>query len=198
VGRDRDVEMKDVDKKSVAYIEKLGSIFGERVDKMTERLRAKSIFGGLKTWRLLHMMVKTGDNLKQEQFALQLITQFNYIFKLESVKLLLTPYEVISMGPDCGVMEMIRDTVTMDGLLKKLKEDHPRIHSIKEFFEAYYVEDLHKVKMRFTRSLAAYSLVMYFMQVKDRHNGNILLHREGKLIHIDFGFFLSNAPGKGV
>lgn len=82
VGRDREVEMKDVDKQSTAYKEKLGAIFGERLDKLTERLRAKSIFGGLKSWRLLHMMVKTGDNLKQEQFALQLITQFNYIFKL--------------------------------------------------------------------------------------------------------------------
>lgn len=41
-------------------------------------------------------------------------------------------------------------------------------------------------------------MVMYFLQVKDRHNGNILLHRDGRVIHIDFGFFLSNAPGKGV
>jgi phosphatidylinositol 4-kinase len=48
------------------------------------------------------------------------------------------------------------------------------------------------------KSLAAYSLVMYFLQVKDRHNGNILLHQSGKLFHIDFGFFLSNLPGKGV
>jgi phosphatidylinositol kinase/protein kinase (PI-3 family) len=25
-----------------------------------------------------------------------------------------------------------------------------------------------------------------------------MLHRDGTIIHIDFGFFLSNAPGKGV
>lgn len=49
-------------------------------------------------------MVKTGDNLKQEQFALQLIYQFDYIFKLENLPLTLTPYEVLSMGPDCGII----------------------------------------------------------------------------------------------
>jgi len=25
-----------------------------------------------------------------------------------------------------------------------------------------------------------------------------MLHRSGKIFHIDFGFFLSNMPGKGV
>lgn len=46
----------------------------------------------------MHMIIKTQDNLKQEQFALQLIYQFHQIFKAEKLKIKLRPYEVLSLG----------------------------------------------------------------------------------------------------
>ena len=93
---------------------------------------------------------------------------------------------------------MVKNSVTLDSLKKILYSDYKEIKSISEFFEKCYGSQQSIAKENFCNSLAAYSLVTYFLQIKDRHNGNILLHKDGYLVHIDFGFLLSNAPGKGI
>jgi len=74
-----------------------------------------------------------------------------------------------------------------------------RIATLKDHFnKTFGAEDseTHKSAVdAFARSLAAYSVICYVLQLKDRHNGNVLIDNQGHIIHIDFGFMLSNTPG---
>ncbi|CAD8165800.1 unnamed protein product [Paramecium pentaurelia] len=155
-----------------------------------DKIKNNSPFRNFKTWKLVHLIVKSGDDLRQEQFAMQLISTFDQIFKIEQLKLQLTTYEVISLGPGYGLIEVVRDALSIDSIKKKLND----ILQIKCLSHYFKLNSSQAMISNFLNSLVAYSLVCYFLQIKDRHNGNILLHRDGNIVHIDFGFFLSSAP----
>ncbi|CAE7630507.1 pikD [Symbiodinium necroappetens] len=67
--------------------------------------------------------------------------------------------------------------------------------TLADIFRVAFADRLFEAKKNFIESSAAYSLVVYFLQVKDRHNGNLMLLTSGHVVHIDFGFMLSNSPG---
>ena len=41
-----------------------------------------------------------------------------------------------------------------------------------------------QARANFTRSMAAYSILMYLFTLRDRHNGNVLVDEEGQIVHI--------------
>lgn len=168
---------------------------GETAAQQERRIRKHSIFGHLKTWRLLRLIVKSGDDLRQEQFAMQLISQIDQIFKKKKLNIWLKPYEILATGSDCGLIEFLSDATSIDAFKKKNPDC-----SLADFFRSKFTtrKSLRKARDAFARSLAGYSLVCFILQIKDRHNGNILLDSEGHIMHIDFGFILTNAPGKGL
>ena len=186
-------------KNKTINMEELKNVFGESFSKKGKGVKKHSLFGKLNSHKIFRCIIKTHEDLRQEQFATQLINEFYQIYQLEHTGLWLNTYEIISTGNDSGLVEMVNDSLSLDQL--KHKADNI---SLADFFLYYFGSgnqnsNLYKLALKnYIASLAGYSLVCYFLQIKDRHNGNILIDNKGHLIHIDFGFLLSNAPGKGI
>jgi len=161
-----------------------------------QRIRRMSPYGYLPNWRLIPAIVKTGDDLRQECLAYQLLRQFQNIFVQERVPLWIRPYAVMVTSADGGLIEPIVNAVSLHQIKKQSKMSL-RDYFINEFGEPT-TEEFLTAQRNFVESCAGYCLVCYIMQVKDRHNNNILVDADGHIIHIDFGFILSNSPGKNL
>ncbi|XP_056842136.1 phosphatidylinositol 4-kinase beta 1 isoform X2 [Raphanus sativus] len=170
------------------------ALSGELWEEKRERIRKASIYGKLPGWDLRSIIVKSGDDCRQEHLAVQLISHFYDIFQEAGLPLWLRPYEVLVTSSYTALIETIPDTAS----IHSIKSRYPNITSLRDFFAAKYKENSPSFKLaqrNFVESMAGYSLVCYLLQIKDRHNGNLLLDEEGHVIHIDFGFMLSNSPG---
>lgn len=178
----------EADQKALMY-----AVFGESWKEKRDRIRKLSSYGHLPNWDLKSFIVKANDDIRQEHLAMQLIQAFKRIWiEDEKLPLFLKPYNIFVTGLDCGLIETITDTISLDSLKKKF----PGYTNLKDYYMKVYGEGFKKAQQNFVESMASYSVICYLLQVKDRHNGNLMLDRDGHVIHIDFGFFLSNSPGK--
>ncbi|KAJ2894153.1 uncharacterized protein MKZ38_007899 [Zalerion maritima] len=183
------------------------AVFGEAWDVKKERIRRASPYGWMKNWDLVSVIVKTGSDLRQEAFACQLIKVCHNIWVDAGVDVWVKLMRILVTGESSGLIETITNGVSLHSIKRSLtvsliesgQNPRRRIATLKDHFvKAFGPEDSdsHKAAVdAFKRSLAAYSMISYILQLKDRHNGNVLIDNEGHIIHIDFGFMLSNSPG---
>jgi phosphatidylinositol 4-kinase len=172
-------------------------VFRESWQAKQDRIRQKSAYGKHPGWKLIPVLVKANDDLRQEQLASQLIYKMASILARERCPVWLNPYQILALTDSGGAIEAIPDTISLDSL----KRNDPNFTSLRNFFHVYYGEDtpaLANAKANFVESLAGYSMVCFLLQIKDRHNGNILLDSQGHVVHIDFGFFFLSSPGKNA
>lgn len=175
--------------------EELIKALGEPYSKKSERLRKASPFGDRPGWRLVSCIVKARDQLRQEMFAQRLIQEFARIFDRAGIPCWLRAYQIISTSSDSGLIEYLTDSISIDSL----KKHSPNVVTLQDYFVGRFGgrgSPTHKRAVRsFVQSMAGYSIVQYLLNIKDRHNGNIMMDSQGHVIHIDFGFLLSNSPG---
>ena len=189
------------------------------MDKLA-RIKAASPYGHLPGWNMQSVIVKASADMRQEQLACQLIQVISQIWDetLGPGQLWTYPFQILVAASNGGLVETVRNAVSIHSIKKaayKARAGQPdpfkfslRDHFIKVLRYLKISSFPHKktfgspdsrpfleARGCFISSLAAYSLITYVLLLRDRHNGNILLDRDGHVIHIDFGFMLSNAPG---
>ncbi|KAA8893022.1 phosphatidylinositol 4-kinase-like protein PIK1 [Sphaerosporella brunnea] len=181
--------------------------FGEEWTAKRERVRKSSPYGMCPNWELLSVIVKTGADLRQEAFACQLIHVCSGIWERAQVPVWLKRMRILVTGESSGLIETITNGTSLHSLKRSLTiasinsghNPRGRIASLKDHFvKTFGAEDTPTYTAAvdaFVRSLAAYSVICHILQLKDRHNGNVLIDNQGHIIHIDFGFMLSNSPG---
>ncbi|KAI9593558.1 hypothetical protein BDF19DRAFT_448167 [Syncephalis fuscata] len=145
----------------------------------------------IETW--LSAIFKVGDDCRQDLLALQLIAMFRSIFDAAGLDLWVFPYRVVATAPGCGVIDVIPNSISRDQLGRE------KVNSLYDYYITKFggVDSIRfqQARNNFIKSVAAYSVISYLLQFKDRHNGNIMIDSEGYMIHIDFGFILDISPG---
>ena len=142
---------------------------------------------------------KVNDDVRNDQLCLQVIELMKEILEKTNIGIYLRPYKVIStithhnnedfLG---GIIECIPNCKSRDEIGKEGTES---LYTY--FLEKFGLENSEtykQAKKNFIGSLAGYAIASYVLRIKDRHNGNILISEDGKIIHIDFGFILSISP----
>lgn len=154
-------------------------------------IRSASPYGNDPKWRLVSAIVKSGDDLRQEKLAVQLIEQIYNIFNEFKLPMFIHPYKVLATSCEDGMIETVTNAMTLDSIKQTLNPTSTLLDYFKLLYGSEGSREFKKARENFVVSMAAYSLVCYILQIKDRHNGNIMLDAEGHIIHIDFGFMLS-------
>ncbi|KAK0248481.1 Phosphatidylinositol 4-kinase pik1alpha (PI4-kinase)(PtdIns-4-kinase) [Friedmanniomyces endolithicus] len=181
--------------------------FGEEWEQKKERIRRTSPYGWANNWDLVSVIVKTGADLRQEAFACQLIAVCSKIWSEHNVDVWVKHMRILVTGETSGLIETITNAVSLHSLKRSLTlssiaagtNPRKRFATLQDHYTKTFGPPDSDAYQRaldcFVRSLAAYSTISYILQLKDRHNGNILIDSHGHVVHIDFGFMLSNSPG---
>ena len=159
---------------------------GDEGDEMTPASKT-----GVDVWQAA--IFKVGDDCRQDVLALQVIAMFKNVYTTVGVDLYLNPYRVTATGPGCGVIDVVPNATSRDEM------GRAKINHLLTFFIGRYGSmdsvAFQRARMNFIRSMAAYSVVCHILQIRDRHNGNMMIDGEGHLVHIDFGFLFDIGPG---
>ncbi|OQR87150.1 phosphatidylinositol kinase [Achlya hypogyna] len=143
------------------------------------------------------IIFKAGDDVRQDCLTLQLIRLMDEMWREDGKDLAMEPYKCVSTGPMTGMLQVVLHSVTTAAV-------HKRGGAMGGIFGAFndvsFMDWIqanngdarsHRLAVDlFLRSCAGYCVATYVLGIGDRHNDNIMITKQGRYFHIDFGHFL--------
>lgn len=123
------------------------------------KIQKESPYGHYESYQLRPIIVKGGDDLRQEVMAMQVIYKMQHIFEKYELPIYLRPYEIIVTSANSGILEFCCDTLSVDGLKKKM----PQFKNIVEIYKSVFGPGFEEAQKNFIESLAGYSLFSYLL-----------------------------------
>ena len=142
------------------------------------------------------IIFKTGDDLRQDQLVIQIITLINSLLLKENLDLKLTPYKILATSPLAGAVQYIHPSIA----LSAISSSKQHRGSVLSYFRSHNPDPNGPLGVRrdvidtYIKSCAGYCVITYILGVGDRHLDNLLLQPSGHFFHIDFGFILGRDP----
>lgn len=160
-------------------------------------LARTSGFKGVEGWTAESVIVKTGESLRQELMAYQVLREMKNIWGEEGSPIWVRAYQIYLVGSTSGIIETVVDAMSIHKIKKKMASENKNYSLKNHFAESFGLnsEKYRSCLQNFLHSLVGYSLATYILQVKDRHNGNIMIDGQGHVVHVDFGFIMGSHPG---
>lgn len=139
------------------------------------------------------VIVKHGDDLRQDQLVLQFVLLMDLLLKRVNLDLRLTCYGALATGAASGIVEFVEESKAISeiladnqgSILNYLRTSNPDVDA-PGGVRADAID-------AFTKSCAGYCVITYLLGVGDRHLDNIMVRKNGQLFHIDFGFILGRS-----
>lgn len=153
----------------------------------------------------IYIMFKSGDDLRQDILTLQMIRVMDKAWLLDGLDMKLRPYRCIATGVNergdgVGMIEIVLNSDTTSGIQLKYGGGAMgalKLDPIDLFLRQYNKDKQYDAAVNnFICSCAGYCVATFVLGIGDRHNGNIMVTKDGHLFHIDFGHFLGNFKKK--
>ena len=137
---------------------------------------------------LCNVLYKNED-IRKDKIIVLIIKLFDIILKEHGLDYNIITYNALSTSLNSGIVEIIDSSTTIYDILNIHKTN-----LLNHILEKNSDASIEKIRSKFIKSLASYSVITYLLGIGDRHMDNILIRDDGCIFHIDFSFILGQDP----